>query len=78
MAAEPPEHVSGDLKHFMKPEIEGFQKGLDALIGRLKKVVDTLNPQDPAYGYLAPTLKTWEGIKEDLEWSLEDFENIQI
>ena len=72
------EHTSGDLRHFMKPEIDAFQKDLDALVGRLKKVVDTLNPQDEALVYLAPTLKNWEKIKEDLEWSLEDFYNVEI
>ncbi len=69
---------AGDLRHFMKPEIEVFEKGLSALVGRLKKVVDTLNPQDPAHEYLDPTLKEWEQIKENLEWQLEDFYNVEI
>ena len=69
---------AGDLKKFMLPEIQGFQKGLDDLVARLKKVVQTLNPQDEAYPILAPTLKDWEQLKDDLEMQLEDFENIPI
>jgi len=69
---------AGDLKKFMAPEIDGFVKGLDGLINRLKKVVQTLNPQDEAYGYLVPTLKDWEKIHEDMSYQIEDFENVSI
>lgn len=72
------DRISGDLKHFMKPEIDGFQRGMDALVKRLRKVVDTLNPQDEAYAYLAPTLAEWERIRDDLTVQLEDFENVSI
>ena len=69
---------AGDLKRFLNRDIDAVKSSLDNLLSRVKKVVRTLNPQDESAAYLSQVVKEWTKIRHDLEFQLEDFENVSI
>lgn len=59
--------TAADVKQFTQKEFDEALGGMDALIGRLNKIVKTMNPQDPVHADLMAKVDAFTQAKSILE-----------